>query len=86
MYVVCIIYMAICVFVIHLGDEMTIRNTFFSNIVLLFLLPGSLISIVLGFWGGVTGEILGIIITIMLIVITVERIYKRASSENKQGS
>lgn len=82
-YVACIIYIATSIFIIHFGDNVTIHSSLLSNILLLFSLPGALIAIALAFFWGVAGEIMGIIISVIIVAITIERVYKRANSKNK---
>lgn len=79
-YIVSLLYIATGIGVLCFGD-FVIHNSW-GAIFLFLLLPGTLISTAFGFFVGKIGLTVGVLITILLTVYIIERVFKKTHPTN----
>lgn len=66
-------YIVTSIGIIHFGRELKTSYVILDIIISFIFLPGALLSIIGGFFGGISGEVIGSLITIVLLIFYVEK-------------
>lgn len=89
-YIISFSYIAIYSSFLLFRPDIKIENEFLFYLLVILFLPGITINIFFGFFGGTMWEIIGIILTVVLTVFIIERVFKRQnyhkiSKKNSEG-
>ncbi len=75
-YLVALVYLALSASLLFFESDIHISNTFLSTAFVVLMMPGAMITFVFGFFGGKAWAFVGMIITVLLTILFIERLFK----------